>query len=57
LILMCDIDLAKALAQHGFADPSAAAHDDRVALVVRCLADIDGQANVAMSETSVSLQS
>lgn len=55
--MVSDIDLAKALAQNGFADPSEAAHDDRVALVVRCLADIDGQANVAMSETHVSLRS
>lgn len=54
--MVSDIDLAEALAQNGFADPVAAAHDDRVALVVRCLADMDGQSNVAMSETRVSLR-
>jgi len=55
--MVSDIDLAKALAQNGFEDASAAAHDERVALIVRCLADTEGAANVAMSETRVSLLS
>lgn len=51
------INLADTLAKYGFADPSAAAHDDRVSLFVRCLADMAGRANAAMSETRVALQS
>jgi len=51
-----DIDLAAALAERGFEDPNAAVHNDRVQLVVQCVADVEGATDAAATETVVSLQ-
>jgi hypothetical protein len=55
--LVKDIDLAATLAAHGFADPSAAASDPRVRLVVACFADVKDASAAAATRTVVRMTS
>jgi hypothetical protein len=53
--MVSDIDLPRALASNGFTDASSAVTNESVELVVRCLAEIEGQPG-AVSETVVALR-
>jgi hypothetical protein len=55
--LVKDIDIPARLAAHGFADPSAAASDPRVRLVVACFADVKDALTPAATRTVVSMTS
>ncbi len=52
--MVSDIDLKAALSSNGF-DPETAMSDERVQLIVRCLADAEGAPNVAFKDVRVPL--